>query len=107
MTLTQTDVTRLHERLDEILKAIQAIELESGNRLTTLETQRLACRADVTRMYECLFGNGKPGLVSEVREMRTLSGLKSRWFWLLATAIPATASGLCGAVIGAVTAKVF
>jgi len=105
--MTQADFNRLHERMDQILGIVQALERESSSRLTTLETQRVACRVDVQRMHECLFGNGKPGLVAELREMRTLSSLKSKWFWMLATAIPATASGLLGAIFGAVAARVF
>jgi len=93
--------------MDQILGVVQTLERESSSRLTTLETQRVACRGDVTRMHEALFGNGKPGLIADLREMQTLSGLKSKWFWLLATAIPASVSGLAGAVFGAVAARLF
>jgi hypothetical protein len=93
--------------MDQILSIVQTLERESSTRLTTLETQRVACRAEVVRIHEALFGNGKPGALSDIHEIRTLGNLKSKWFWLLATALPATASGLLGAIFGAVAARVF
>ncbi len=105
--MTQADLDRLHDRMDQILGIVQTLERESSTRLTTLETQRIACRADVARMHEALFGNGKCGLLAEMRDIQVLSNVKSRWFWLLATAAPAAASGLAGAIFGAVAARVF
>ncbi len=107
--MTQQDLDRLHDRMDQILGIVQTLERESSTRLTTLETQRVACRTEVERMYRAMFGvNGNtPGMVTDVRDLKTMAGLKSKWFWLFATAVPAAASGLAGAIFGAVAARVF
>jgi hypothetical protein len=107
MTMTADELNRIHARLDAILTAVQHAEHEASTRLTTLETYRISCRSEVERMSETLFGNGKPGLLTEFRQLQAVAGLKSKWFWLMATAVPAVASGAIGALFGAVAARMF
>jgi hypothetical protein len=80
--MTDTETRRIHERLDAILEAIRTLERESSTRLTTLETYRQSCREEVIGMRTALFGNGKVGLLSDVRELKSSASLQSRWFWV-------------------------
>lgn len=68
--MNDSDLNRLHERIDDLGKRMDALtrELIESNRLacdrlTILESSRAACMAQCQRVANTVFGNGSEGLV--------------------------------------------
>lgn len=99
--MNDSDLNRLHERIDDLGKRMDALtrELIESNRLacdrlTILETSRAACMAQCQRVANTVFGNGTEGLV--IRTNKIEYGLKElakdiaefvseggKWKWLI------------------------
>lgn len=66
-----------------------------NERLAALERQTDENGKTIWRVFEAVYGNGKPGLIADVQAIRqTLEAQKSHgqsWQWLVTTAIAAAA----------------
>ena len=66
-----------------------------NERLSALERQTDENGKTIWRVFEAVYGNGKPGLIADVQAIRqTLEAQKSHgqaWQWLVTTAIAAAA----------------
>lgn len=60
--LSDTDITRLHERLDTILERQSTIAED----VAAIKATCGPCRAIIDKHDDTLYGNGKPGLVSRL-----------------------------------------
>lgn len=65
-----------------------------------IESQLAEIRAAISRLDECVRGNGKPGLVTRVTLIESVQARSSRLAWILVTAATgAAASSITAAVV--------
>lgn len=75
------------------------VKLTVNERLAKVENQLEENNKTTWRVFEALYGNGKPGLLSEFRLLRqsveahhqSATVNKSDWKWIITTAVAATA----------------
>ena len=61
--MNDSDLNRLHDRMDSLIKEVTESNRLACDRLTILESSRAACMAQCQRVANTVFGNGSEGLV--------------------------------------------
>lgn len=97
--MPDTDLDRIHERLDDLFGKIGEIQTSIGQ----IQERCGPCNAKVQKHDDTLYGNGKPGLVSRVSATETgrVDTLSVKSTITLIGAIGALA-GAIGAAMGAI-----
>lgn len=69
--------------------------MTTSERLAALETEVKESRKKIDKLFDAVYGNGKPGLIADVQAIRQkLDDQKNHgqtWQWLAATVISASA----------------